>query len=58
MSWHPRGFGGTRTDPNDIKRDGWWTMGTLVVSVSDPRLTWPERELLQQLGNRLFPADI
>lgn len=30
-----------------------WSDGLLVVHVEDDRLTWPERELLKQLGNRL-----
>jgi hypothetical protein len=55
-NFYPRGFGGKRTGPEDIKRVSWLTMGTLVVSVTDERLTWPERELLQQLGDRLFPS--
>ena len=28
--------------------------GLLAVSMEDPRLTWPERELVRQLGNRLY----
>ena len=55
MMRHPHGFGGKRTDPEDIKRDGWQNMRVLVVSASDPRLTWPERELIHQLGDRLYP---
>jgi len=53
--WHPRGFGGRRTDPEDIKRESWQSLGILVIDVADERLTWPERELIQQLGSRLFP---
>lgn len=32
-----------------------WRAGTpmLVVRLDDERLTWPERELLRQLGDRL-----
>ena len=53
--WHPRGFGGSRTNPEDIKRDSWQNLGILVIDVVDERLTWPERTLIQQLGDRLFP---
>lgn len=31
----------------------WRDEGILVVSVADDRLTWPERELIRQLGERL-----
>jgi len=55
MNWHSRGFGGERPDPESIKREGWHEKGILVVDVRDARLTWPERELVQQLGDRLFP---
>lgn len=34
-------------------REAWTQSQILVVSVSDDRLTWPERELVRQLGNRL-----
>ena len=52
--WLPRGFGGERADPETIKREGWRGMGTLVVQTNDPRLTWPEKELIQQLGEKLY----
>jgi hypothetical protein len=26
----------------------------LAVSLDDPRLTWPERELVRQLGDKLY----
>jgi len=54
-NWYPRGFGGSRTNPEYIKRDSWQTLGVLVIDVADERLTWPERALIQQLGGRLFP---
>ena len=37
-----------------IKRYGWRDQGILVVSADDQRLTWPERELIHQLGSRLY----
>ena len=54
MKWHPRGYGGTRRSPEDVKRDGWLEQGLLAVAVDDTRLTWPERELLKQLGEKLY----
>lgn len=40
---------GKRPDPEKIKREGWRDLGILVISPSDQRLTWPERELVKQL---------
>lgn len=54
MRWLPRGYGGERRPPEDIKREGWQEQGILVVSDSDPRLSWPERELVRQLGTKLY----
>ncbi len=52
--WSPRGYGGQRRSPDDIKRDGWREQRVLAVSIDDARLTWPERELIRQLGERLY----
>ena len=54
MRFFPRGFGGQRRDPEQVKRDGWRDQNILVVSPEDQRLTWPERELVRQLGERLY----
>ena len=54
MSFAPRGFGGTRRNPDQVKKDGWKEQGVLAVSLDDHRLTWPERELVRQLGERLY----
>ena len=54
MRWAPRGFGGERAAPEHIKRDGWRVQRVLVVDADDERLTWPERELIRQLGDRLY----
>lgn len=40
--------------PEQVKREGWIEQGILAVNVDDPRLTWPERELVEQLGTRLY----
>lgn len=45
---------GNRRSPEEIKRDGWREQTILVVSPNDPRLTWPERELVRQLGEKLY----
>lgn len=54
MRWHSPGYGGRRRDPERVKREGWREQGLLAVSVDDHRLTWPERALLEQLGDRLY----
>jgi hypothetical protein len=54
MRWLPRGYGGTRRSPEDVKQDGWREQGLLAVSIEDQRLTWPERELIKQLGEKLY----
>ncbi len=54
MRWAPPGFGGARRSPEEVKREGWREMGVLVISTDDRRLTWPERELVRQLGEKLY----
>jgi hypothetical protein len=54
MDYYPKHFGGKRPDPETLKREGWRSFGTLVVSVSDKRLNWTEREFVKQLGERLY----
>jgi hypothetical protein len=54
MRFTPPGYGGRRRDPDQVKRDGWREQGILAVSVDDERLSWPERELVRQLGEKLY----
>jgi hypothetical protein len=54
MKWFPRGFGGERTPPEQIKREGWRRQGVLVVDADDERLSWPDREMVRQLGDKLY----
>ena len=54
MRWQPRGYGGTRRSPEQVKSEGWREQGLLAVSVDDHRLSWPERELIRQLGEKLY----
>ena len=54
MQFTPRGFGGTRRTPDQVKREGWKEQGLLAVALDDQRLTWPERELVRQLGEKLY----
>ena len=41
-------------DVETEKREGWCRHGVLVVREDDQRLTWLERELIKQLGARLY----
>ncbi len=54
MKWPPRGYGSNRRTPDEIKREGWREQRVLAVSLDDARLTWPERELIRQLGEKLY----
>jgi hypothetical protein len=54
MRRFPKGYGGERCSPDKGKRDGWHEQGVLVVAEDDPRLAWPERELVRQLGQKLY----
>nr|CRH06597.1 Conserved protein of unknown function [Candidatus Magnetococcus massalia] len=47
-------FQSSQMDVDEQKRKGWNRHGILVISEDDSRLTWPERELVQQLGDRLY----
>jgi hypothetical protein len=44
----------TPFDAEAAKRAGWREHGMLVVAECDPRLTWSEREMVRQLGARLY----
>lgn len=54
MRFAPKGYGGHRGGPDEVKRDGWHEQKLLAVSLDDHRLTWPERELVRQLGEKLY----
>ena len=54
MRFTPRGYGGQRRAPEQVKQDGWREQGVLAVAVDDERLSWPERELVRQLGDKLY----
>jgi hypothetical protein len=44
----------SRSTPRPAKRAGWRQHGILVAAEQDPRLSWPERELVRHLGTRLY----
>jgi len=50
--------GGQRAAPERVMAEGWRHIGVFAVRVDDARLTWPERQLIEQLGTRLYgPRD-
>ena len=54
MRFTPRGFGGHRRSLDAVKREGWREQGILAAAADDERLTWSERELVRQLGEKLY----
>ena len=54
MRFTPKGYGGHRCYAEQVRRDGCHERQILDVSLDDPRLTWPERELVRQLGEKLY----
>ena len=47
-------YGGERRPPEQVKQDGWREQGLLAVSIDDRRLSWPEREFIRQIGEKLY----
>jgi hypothetical protein len=43
-----------RAARRNTEMDGWKELGVLAVASDDDRLTWPVRELVRQLGERLY----
>ncbi len=54
MNWCPRGYGGERRDPEQVKREGWREMGVLAVCASDHRLNSAEKDFIHQIGEKLY----
>lgn len=38
----------------EVKREGFNQHGILVVAVDDQRLSWIERQIIKQLGERIY----
>ncbi|MBF0423765.1 MAG: hypothetical protein HQL77_17890 [Magnetococcales bacterium] len=47
-------FQPVRLDPEREKLNGWKNHRILVVAANDPRLGWPEREMINHLAKKLF----
>lgn len=43
-----------KIDAEKIKREGWKNDKILVVKADDERLSWPERELIKQIGDKIY----
>lgn len=43
----------TKIDLERVKKQGWSKDGILVINVEDERLSWPEKEIIKQIGNRI-----
>jgi hypothetical protein len=43
-----------KMDVEQEKRKGWQNHGILVIATNDPRLGWPEREMINHLASKLF----
>ena len=43
-----------KIDPEQMKKQGWKEKGILVIGVDDKRLSWPEREFIKQIGNKIY----
>lgn len=44
----------TAFDSEGVKRRGYHDQGILVISVDDPRLGWPERQILKQIADKIY----
>jgi hypothetical protein len=43
-----------KINPEQVKKQGWKENGILVVNVNDDRLNWPEKELIKQIGVKIY----
>lgn len=44
----------TKMDAEQVKREGWREQGILVVSATDERLDFFQRETVKQIGEKLY----
>ena len=45
----------TPINTDRIKYEGWHNDGILVIKSDDSRLSWPEKEFIKQIGNKIYP---
>jgi hypothetical protein len=41
-------------DAEKLKREGWNNDGILIIKIDDKRLSWPEKELIKQIGDKIY----
>lgn len=41
-------------DQEKIKKQAFENDGILVININDERLNWPEKEIIKQIGNRIY----
>lgn len=44
----------TSFDKERIKKTAFHDQGILVIDIDDPRIPWQERELLRQVGEKIY----
>ena len=44
----------SKIDAEKLKREGWNNDGILVIKSDDERLSWPEKELIKQIGDKIY----
>jgi hypothetical protein len=44
----------THIDVEDVKSDGWNDHRILVVGADDTRINWMERQVIEQIGEKLY----
>lgn len=44
----------TQIDQERLKKQAFEKDGILVVNVNDDRLNWPEKEIIKQIGNKIY----
>ena len=45
---------GRPMDTEAIKRSAFENQGIVVVKIDDPRLSWDQREIVKQVGHKLY----
>ena len=43
-----------KIDPEQLKKKGWEENGILVVNADDNRLNWVEKEIVKQIGDKIY----
>lgn len=41
-------------DYEAMKRNGWLDQGALFINIDDDRLSWVERQMIENIGNKIY----